>query len=155
MSAAAANESQDTLRDYLQSAARACSPPWNISSSPHYINSIAIQSIANTDGILYTTALNALLPAISCIHTLYIGTVIPRGSDTYCGQVVFNESYSNVAINASVAAAKAFVRQYPKSPAFAWYISPTALFSDLTSDFGQAGSAASEECFCFICVRAL
>ena len=124
MSAASANESTVALEAYLQSARRSCSSPWNVSTSPFHISSIAIQSVAGEDGALYDAALQRMLPALSCVPQLFVGTTIPRAADVYCGQVVYNQTFQREAIAESAAAARAFVARFPDAPPFSWYISP-------------------------------
>jgi hypothetical protein len=129
MSAASANVSDIALQQYLRSGHFACSAPWNISSSPSFISSVAIQSVGDgrNGGALYTTALDAMLPALQCIPQLYIGTTIPHGADFYCSDVL-NLTYTAEAIATSAAAARAFVDRYEallvEPLEFAWYISP-------------------------------
>ena len=125
MSAASANESAKALDAYLQAASFACSSPWNVTTSPFSITSVAIQSVADPEsGALYDGALERMLPALSCVPQLFVGTTIPRAADFYCGQVVFNKTFTSRAIAASEAAARAFVARFPNAPPFAWYISP-------------------------------
>ena len=114
MSAAAGNASDSALEAYLQSVKLAChATPWNLGSSPEHITSVAIQAVGDVHGKLYTSALDRLIPALGCVPRLYIGTSIPRSNDLYCGDVVNNASFTQGAIEASAAAARAFVERYP------------------------------------------
>jgi hypothetical protein len=132
MSAAAGNASDSALEAYLQSVKLAChATPWNLSSSPEHITSVAIQAVGDVHGKLYTSALDRLIPALGCVPRLYIGTSIPRGSDLYCADVVNNASFTQGAIEASAAAARAFVERYPAAQPFDWYISPEQFLNHL------------------------
>lgn len=124
MSAAAANASDSALDAYLQATTLACTRPWNLSTAPEHINSVAIQAVGNEHGDLYASVLDQLVPALGCVPRLYIGTSIPSSNDVYCGDVVNNESFTRRAIEASATAARAFVERYPAAPPFDWYISP-------------------------------
>ena len=131
MSAASANASDVTLQAYLQSAKLAChTTPWNLSTSPDHITSVAIQAVGDVHGELYAAALDRLIPALGCVPRLYIGTSIPRGNDVYCGDVVQNASFVQRAVEASAAAARAFVQRYPNAT-FDWYISPEQFLDHL------------------------
>ena len=98
MSAAVANASDAAMGQYLRTAAMACTAPWNISTSPQHVASVAIQSVGDGGdvgagvgvgaGALYAAALDRMLPALHCVPTLYVGTTIPRGLDFYCGDVL-------------------------------------------------------------------
>ena len=100
MSAASANASDSTLQAYLQTAALACRPPWNISTSPQFLSSVAIQAVGDVRGSLYGAALDRMVPALACVPQLYVGTSIPRGDDFYCGDVL-NSSFTAHAVGAS------------------------------------------------------
>eukprot|EP00937_MAST-01D_sp_MAST-1D-sp2_P004132 g4132.t1 len=132
MSATAANASQIALQEYLRAVELASRAPYNLSTSPQHINSIAIQAVANKDGALYTTALDRIIPTLVRFPRLYIGTVIPRGTDFYCADVL-NAKFVSRAVNVSGAAARAFVDRYaPLLPgSFAWYISPEQFLNHL------------------------
>ena len=133
MSAAAANASDVALQEYLRAAALACgSAPYNLSTSPQHISSVAVQAVADTDGALYTAALDRMMPALARFPQLYVGTSIPRGADFYCADVL-NASFVSEAVEASAAAARAFVGRYaPLLPAsFAWYVSPEQFLNHL------------------------
>jgi hypothetical protein len=132
MSAATANASDSALDAYLQAATLACNTtPWNLSTAPEHIKSVAIQAVGNEHGDLYTSALDRLVPVLRCVPRLYIGTSIPSGNDVYCGDVVNNVSFTNRAIQASATAARAFVERYPTAPPFDWYISPEQFLNTL------------------------
>ena len=133
MSAAAANASDIALQEYLRAAALACgSAPYNLSTSPQHIGSVAVQAAADTDGALYAAALDRMMPALARFPQLYVGTSIPRGADFYCADVL-NTSFVSAAVAASATAARAFVDRYaPLLPAsFAWYISPEQFLNHL------------------------
>ena len=136
MSAAAANASGPALEDYLRCAEMACAQaPWNLSTSPQHIISVAIQSVGDGGGergVLYVAALDRLLPALRCVPALYVGTTIPVGRDVYCGDVL-NATFTAAAVETSAAAARAFVDRYGAMlPAgFAWYISPEQFLNHL------------------------
>lgn len=132
MSAASANASDSTLQAYLQTAALACRPPWNISTSPQFLSSVAIQAVGDVRGSLYGAALDRMVPALACVPQLYVGTSIPRGDDFYCGDVL-NSSFTAHAVGASAKAARAFVARYAAAlpSSFAWYISPEQFLNHL------------------------
>ena len=113
MSASAANQNTESLSRYLQAAQRACSAPWNLSTSPDHIDAVAIQSVSDPNGELYADALDRMLPSLACIPQLWLGTVIPRAKDVYCGQVVFNSTFVASAVEASAAAGRAIIQRYP------------------------------------------
>ena len=133
MSAAAANASDVALQEYLRAAALACgTSPYNLSTSPQHVGSVAVQAVADTDGALYAAALDRMMPALVRFPQLYVGTSIPRGADFYCADVL-NASFVSEAVEASATAALAFVDRYaPLLPAsFAWYISPEQFLNHL------------------------
>ena len=133
MSAASANASDSALQAYLRSAALAChSSPWNLSSSPQHINSVAIQAVGDHDGIIYASALDHMIPALSCVSRIYVGTTIPRSNDFYCADVL-NGTFVAAAVNASARAARAFIARYGDvlPPSFAWYIAPEQFLNHL------------------------
>ena len=121
MSASAANQNMDSLSRYLQAAQRACSAPWNLSTSPDHIDAVAIQSVADSNGALYAAALDRMLPALACVPHLWLGTVIPRAKDVYCGQAVFNSTFVASAVEASAAAGRALIQRYPRLK-FSWSV---------------------------------
>ena len=88
MSPASANASNNALNAYLQSAGFACSPPWNITTSPMHITSVSLQAVADRNGKLYEVALERMLPVLSCVPELFVGTTIPHAADFYCGKSV-------------------------------------------------------------------
>ena len=144
MSAASANASDSALQAYLRSAALAChSSPWNLSSSPQHIHSVAIQAVGDHDGMIYASALDHMIPALSCVSRIYVGTTIPRGNDFYCADA--ERHFRGCCCQRLRQAARAFIARYGDvlPPSFAWYIAPEQFLNHLAEGCGRSRRAGS------------
>jgi len=125
LSSATAANYASSLRNYERAIQRSATAPYNLTTSPSYIHSIAVQSLSGSDGELRVAALDTLLPALTRSRKrLYIGTNNGgNGTGSYCGDLL-DASWRHANVALSVSVAKAFLSRYPSFEFDAWYISP-------------------------------
>jgi hypothetical protein len=124
------------LPKYVAAAKAATKSASPSSSGDTIISSFVLSPISSNKGFAHR-ALDALLPIIAKNNnshnnthndSIYIGTNWRSNSelhmhDTYCGQLVFNETFAQADANDSARIATEFVTRYPNVP-FSWYITP-------------------------------
>lgn len=132
LSATTAAAYASALQNYERAVERSASAPYNLSTNPAFIRSIAVQRLAAADGSLYTPALQKLLPALTRSgKRLYIGTTNPPGgSASYCEELL-NASWRHTNVGLSVSVAKAFLASFPSFDFDAWYITPEQFLNHL------------------------
>jgi hypothetical protein len=119
------------LPHYEKAVQRALSAPHNQSSSSEFISSFVISPITRDSGGVISTgrALEKLVPMMQqakadiFIGTNWLSNMIQKVPDTYCGQLVFNQSFSAADVADSAKVASNFVRKFPNLN-FSWYITP-------------------------------
>lgn len=121
LSAATAAAHATSLRSYERAVERSATAPYNLSTNPAYIRSIAVQRLAPIDGNLYMPVLEALLPVLARSgKRIYMGTANPGGgSASYCEELL-NESWRHANVALSVRVAKAFLTRFPSFDFDAW-----------------------------------
>ena len=124
------------LPKYVAAARRATFSP---SPDDTIINSFVLSPISSKKGFAYR-ALDSLLPIIAknnndSSRRIYVGTNWRSNSelhmrDTYCGQLVFNETFAKADADDSARIATEFVTRYPNVH-FSWYITPENFLNHL------------------------
>tara|TARA_B110000090_G_C13317023_1_gene421957 strand:- start:65 stop:1255 length:1191 start_codon:yes stop_codon:yes gene_type:complete len=131
------------LPKYVAAAKAATKSTSPSSSGDTIISSFVLSPISSNKGFAHR-ALDALLPIIAKNNnshnnthndSIYIGTNWRSNSelhmhDTYCGQLVFNETFAQADADDSARIATEFVARYPNVQ-FSWYITPENFLNHL------------------------
>lgn len=132
LSASTAASYTSALQKYERAVDLSASAPYNLSTNPAFIRSVAVQRLAAADGNLYMQVLRTLLPALRRSgKRLYMGTATRSGgSASYCEDLLdANWRHANVAV--SLEAAKSFLSIFPSFDFDAWYITPEQFLNHL------------------------
>ena len=133
VSGSTANNTRYAWR-YAAAFALAATPPFNLTSSPFRVTSLVLQSVADVsapDDLYHTAISNAIGGARRGTLPLFVGSVIPRGSDVYCSQIALNATWVADAVAASAAAARAFIDEYGSAAIAGWYVTQEAFLNHL------------------------